>query len=310
MESFESIENSINDLLGSDDDFAVSLITDLKESNCDSYSVNNDVKKQEAKKLVTSLTDLDRSVAVKLKIVPKAYEKCCFDSGRIKANILEQDTNTKGIYKIKNLQSYLDTCYGVLSALRASVVPTKSFIIGAPNGFGKTSFVNECLMTMVKNNMVAVPFVSLMELAEIRTAEERRLLSPYTVRHSNATQDDNGYYYTDVKEPDIVKLPEEITGYYSWSEYMNTPCLFCQLSDVASRNIESRVLYQILRIRGSKGLPTIVMISTSLEPYKRDQALREQVWEEILNYSGTEFRYDTLQHISTFRVRSNKLIED
>ena len=80
--------------------------------------------------------------------------------------------------------------------------------------------------------------------------------------------------------------------------------MFVHFTDVVSKDLESHVLYQLLNIRGSKGLPTIAMISTSLEPYIKDTMLRELVWNEILEYDVDANSYDRLIHVSCYKKKN------
>lgn len=293
------IDTSVNN------EFIQSINDECEEAGAEACSK----KANETKKMLCEIKEMDKELAVKLRVIPRAYKYATFNIEKIKENIIEQNKKTYGIYKIQNFQAYTQICLGILSTLRAGAVPNRSYIIGAPNGFGKTSFVNESLVTMVAQGMMCVPYISLIELAEVKLAEEKRLLNPYTYKRSIPEQRDDGYYYTDIKDTSVIKLPQDITGYYSWSEYINTPCLFCSLSDVSSKAIESKTLYQILNIRGAKGLPTIVMVSTSLGPYKKDEVLGEQVWNEILDSKQDRVSYDRLYHISCYKVRKNAIAD-
>jgi hypothetical protein len=106
-----------------------------------------------------------------------------------------------------------------------------------------------------------------------------------------------------------LKTPEVITGRYSYSEYINADCLFVFTTGILKKDIESKILYQLLNIRGAKGLPTIVMVSTSLDVYTMDRKLKEQIWDEILAYSEKQYCYDRLYHVSCYRdkVGTSKL---
>ena len=111
------------------------------------------------------------------------------------------------------------------------------------------------------------------------------------------------YLYTEGKKAhDIIKKPMIIQSAHSWSEYINAKCLFVSFTDVISKDLESHVLYQLLNIRGAKGLPTIAMISTSLEPYLKDVNLKEYVWNEIIDYTDKD-TYDRVQHVSCYKRR-------
>ena len=67
------------------------------------------------------------------------------------------------------------------------------------------------------------------------------------------------------------------------------------------------MLYQLLSIRGAKGLPTIAMISTSLDPYVNDYTLKELVWDEIKSTKDEADSYDRVTHISCYKKRKDSL---
>lgn len=257
-------------------------------------------EKRESQSLFCTLTDSDRDQAVKEFIIPSSYRNAYFDYEKVRSNIKNQYKASKNLYKVYNLNTYVQLCNTILSTLRMGNLPDRSYIIGAPNGFGKTSFVNESLITLRKRGYRAVPYISLIELAGLRVAEEQRLMKPYNKFKADTATD--SVYYTEFKENDVyVKKPLLIQNKYSFSEYINADCLFVSFSDVVSKDIESHMLYQLLSIRGPKGLPTIAMISTSLAPYENDQFLKEYVWDEIRAYKETAGCYDRVYHVSCYK---------
>jgi hypothetical protein len=270
--------------------------------------------KQPGKQVI--LTEYDREFAVKKRLVPEIYKDVKFDEGAIRRNLVEQHKKAQGIYKIYHFKDYIGICNEILTTIRAGKLPRRSWIIGAPNGFGKTSFVNECLITMLKQGWITAPYVSLSELATIRVSEEQRLMRPFSYKtvtgiYSEKEQDfmsekQHMTYMNGISSRDIVKNPIFITNGYSWSEYMNASCLFVSFTDVVSKDLESHVLYQLLNIRGIKGLPTIAMISTSLDPYMKDLNLRELVWNEILDYDDKD-NYDRVKHVSCYKNKKLSL---
>ena len=256
-------------------------------------------------KKLQKLTKDDRRQAVLEAIVPKAYEFAEFNEDTIKENIKKQYDKMKGLYKIYNMQKYTQICLGILSAVRMGKLPNRSYLIGAPNGFGKASFVNECLITLRAQGFRVVPYVSLWELAQIRVDSEQKLMKPYMkVKDSDGTGFTNPNVY---KKEDYMRYPEIIVNRFSYSQYINADCLFVYLSDPVSKDVESHTLYQLLNIRGAKGLPTIVMIGTSIDVYLKDSFLKEYIWNEIMEYQRVENSYDRLYHISCYRVKKSAL---
>ena len=245
-----------------------------------------------------------KEMAVRLGIIPKSRVDVEYDVKKIEENIMEQSRVSPRKFKVKGFNEYVQTLNSIISSIRVGLKPKCSYIIGAPNGFGKTSFVTSCLKLMVAKELKAVPYISLLELAEIRVENERSLLRGIELKARKRDEEDEGeYVYSSYR--DFVKVPEVITGCYSWSEYMNSDILFCFFSSIDSKVIESNTLKGILEIRGAKGLPTIVFISTSLDPYKNDKNLREFVWDEILTTKEEDGVYDRVYHVSTYKVYSN-----
>lgn len=258
--------------------------------------------KEEQHQIFYGLTALDRQQAAYEFIVPDAYKNSTFDVDKIKDNLRAQYSRDSTV-KIYKFPDYEEVCNGILSSIRMKKIPTRSYLIGAPNGFGKSSFVYESLITLRRQGYKVAPYISLWELAQLRVENEQKILAPFK-RYKDALSEDSVYKYT---EPNKVigysKGPEIVTGRYSYSEYINSDCLFVSFTDAISKDIESHTLYQLLNIRGAKGLPTIAMISTALEPYLNDRDLKEIVWDEILTHSEQEYCYDRVLHVSCYKRR-------
>jgi hypothetical protein len=272
------------------------LDEEMKKAGMQIESANKN--KLPTQKLITGLTVEDRLQAVREKLVPECYMDAEFNIDKIKTN-LRADFNKSGkLYKIYRFNEYKAICDQILTVIRMGKVPDRSYLIGAPNGFGKTSFVNEALITLRKTGKRVAPYISLWELAQLRIADEQRLMKPFR----KFTEGENGtvHYIEQNVSTDYIKKPTVITNGYSFSEYVNADCLFVSFSSIVSKDIESYMLAQLLSMRGNKGLPTIVTISTALEPYENDNRLKEFIWDEIKNYDNRQ-SYDRVIHISCFK---------
>lgn len=257
--------------------------------------------KEEAGKILYSITDVDREQAVYEKLIPEAYKNASFDIEKIRANIRGQYYKCNKLYKVYRFNEYASICEKILSMIRIRELPKRSYLIGAPNGFGKTSFVNECIITLRKQGFRTVPYITLWELAQIRADNEQRITNPYQKFEKRGDK----VVYRDRPETDeFKKKPEIVTNSYSYSEYINADCLFVGFTNILSKEIESYTLYQLLAIRGAKGLPTIVTISTSIEIYETDPLLKEYVWDEIKNYDENKYCYDRVYHISCYKRKA------
>lgn len=268
------------------------------------YSVDKD---KEQHKIFYGLSEEDRFIAVQKHLVPSSYKYASFDSEKIKDNARIMYKKFK--YITYRFTEYEKTCNGILSAIRMKKLPNRSYIIGAPNGYGKASFANECIITLNRNGFRATPFISLIELAYIRNDFEYSMLHKKMDPIYKTIVLKDGKYYEQLKDKDdntvigaeYVKKPDKIEQIYTFMDYLCTDCLFCYFTDDIHREIESYTLSQILRIRGAKGLPTIVMISTAIEAYTKQPDLKKYVWDEILAYSEKENCYDRVYHVSCYK---------
>lgn len=253
----------------------------------------------------------DQIAAAKAGLIPEAYINCQFDIEKIIENQREQLKFSPRKFMVQRFNDYKNVTTGIISTIIAHKIPDQSYIIGAPNGFGKTSFANTCILNLYAQGRLPItPYISLTDLAQIKLTNEKRLLSGLSPeRHYKGTistdaqlgEDFTQAFYDKFDSETYVKKPINLIDKFSWSEYMNCDILFCYFTDVGSKVIESEMLKTALTIRGAKGLPTIAMISSSLDPYKRDKYLAEYVWNEILAYNSAEPSYDRVKHISCYK---------
>lgn len=252
----------------------------------------------------------DKIEAVRAGLVPAAYVDCEFSIEKIKENQKKQANVSKRKFKVKNFDNYKDVTTGIISTIISNMIPNQSYIIGAPNGFGKTSFVNTCIMRLHAQGRMCAPYISLTDLAQVKVANEKRLIEGIGARmvygeNSELYRDTSYEDYMDVVYENFdsamyTKKPINLIDRYSWSEYMNCDVLFCYFTDVSSKVLESEMFKTAITVRGAKGLPTIAMISTSLLPYKKDTYLSEYVWNEILSYDDTP-SCDRVKHVSCYK---------
>lgn len=303
MDNFDSAFEKAGFSIESSDDTYLKL---KKETEGKNIAVNESTKETViSNSFVTELTEIDREQAVRESVVPKNYKGATFDLEKIKTNIKNQYIKTGRIYKIHKFNDYVGICQSLLTAFRMKKLPQRSYLIGAPNGFGKTSFVMESLITLRKQGFVVAPYISLWELAQIRVENELRIskkMGKYRINSDNKTE------LVPMVDNNIpIKTPIVVQNAYSFSEYINADCLFVYFSDISSKEIESSMLYQLLQIRGAKGLPTIVMMSSSLEPYTNDTALKEYIWNEIIDFDENSRSLDRVYHISCYKFKSTSV---
>lgn len=309
----ETLDNAL-DIIGIETkDNTKDIINEAKESGMN-ISVDN---KKKAEPLMYKISNADRDLAVNTCLIPKTYRDAAFNVDKIKTNLKKQYVKTNKLYRVYKFSEYVSVCEGILSCLRAKQLPSKSYLIGAPNGFGKTSFVNECLITLQKQGYRVAPYISLYELSILKNEEEKRLLKPVSYVKMSAQEaekaklnNDRYTYLNPYTNKGIMKSPEVITGCYSYSEYINADCLFVALSDVVSKVIESHTLKQLLTIRTMKGLPTIVTVATSMDPYESDMTLKELIWEEIKTIDENDACLDRLYYVSCYKIKNIGLNKD
>lgn len=275
-------------------------------------------EKEKQHKIFYGLSTEDRHVAVKKHIVPQAYENSAFDIEKIKENIRLMYKRSKGAFITYKLPDYEQICNGILSSIRMKKLPARSYLIGAPNGFGKTSFVYESLITLNAHGFRVAPYISLTELAQLRLDDEKELLHPKTnVVYKYMVKEAEQYYEVlkdnsgnEIIGNEYIKRPDKIENVFSFRDYINADCLFTFFTEETAREIESYMLSQILQIRGAKGLPTIVMMSKSLELYLKQPKLKQYIWDEILAFSEVDNCFDRVYHVSCYKMpRQGKLGE-
>lgn len=297
------------------DDSIARLNTDMEKAGMKTQSH----EEKKAEDFTFSLTDFDRQRAYNLGLISQAYINARFDIEMIRQNLIKGNTkikNGKPVYekKVVGFPNYTKICTGILSALRFGQLPDRSYIIGAEKGFGKESFVSECLITMAACGMKTVPYISLFELACIKNATENKLLNPYKVEafnyvdagknkvENNKEQEPETRVSHDVIALTDVNVDSLVRGEvykrantkelqkayadsydkrkmiyeYNYLDYLTADCLFLYFQDcyMGYTELELFTLQAILSVRGVKGLPTIVVTESGIDKMKYSVGLR------------------------------------
>ena len=184
-------------------------------------------------------------------------------------------------YKVVGFNGYIKTINSILTQINNYKLE-RSYIIGAPNGFGKTTFVYTALKRLLAQNKKVAPYISLSELAEKKVEYDNELTAK--LRNYNKTQN-------------IEKNKDEFT----WRDFLDADILFTYLSSLESKQVETSILSHLLKVRSNNGKATIVMVSTPLTAYTTDNKLKEYYWDEMLEYNTRLNRLDRLTHISTYK---------
>ncbi len=251
--------------------------------------INGTVKESEVKaeKPMYHVTGAQKEMAVYRKLIPEARQNDEFEEQFVRDRVIEMCEAQN--CKVKDFQKYVDTLNDIIVAISVSVL-RKSYIIGSPNGFGKTTFANTCIKRLDAMGKKASPYISLFELAELRAEYEKKML---------------GYIKKEVKEAEAEGTLSDID--YTWTDYMKSDVLFTYLTTLENKKLEVKLLKTIVDIRGPKGLPTIVFTSSSLKPYLQDADLKRFVWDDILAYNDESAGCDRLMHRSCFKLYNNAL---
>ncbi len=241
-------------------------------------------------KPVYHVTGAQKELAVQRRLIPEARMNDEFDEQFVKNRVVDMCRSQD--CQIKNFQKYIDTLNEIILSISFGNM-NKSYIIGAPNGFGKTTFANTCIKRLSAMDKKVAPFISLFELADLRVEHEKKLLG----------------WATSSKKPEKVEDGEEqpIEYEYTWKDYMQSDVLFTYLTTLENKKVEVLTLKAIIDIRGPKGLNTVVFTDSSMNPYLNDCNLKKIVWDDILAYSDDAASCDRLLHRSCFKIYNNTI---
>lgn len=198
------------------------------------------------------------------------------------------------IKKFDELKLVLNT---LITGLRVNQMPSNSYILGASNGFGKTTFVNTCIKLLMASDRKVVPYISLSEIHDLmyedysRMIENRRRMYELKPEQDGAEEE---YWEQDKKANECT-----------WQDFVKADVVFCYLTGVEEECmwIEMSTLKRLLQLRSSKGLSTIVMMAESLDWYRNSDKIRRGILNEIINpKANSEGVYDKLIHKSAWLV--------
>ena len=234
-------------------------------------------------KFHTNRVEEDSAVAVGL--IPNERKSDRYDSQFIRNRIYNKDflysTSSKIRLGVRGFDKYIATLNEIYSAIISGNKLNCSYLIGASNGFGKTSFVIDCLKILHSKNKRAVPYMTLYELATLRKKYD---------------------YYLSGKSKENYRVDEERNRLYSFDDCVNCEVLFTRLSGIEVAKVEMNMLKTILNLRAIKGLPTVVFMEEPLRIYQTDSVMNLYVWDEILVYKDEYRAYDKVKHVATFKV--------
>ena len=245
--------------------------------NCQVSASLDNKKAQEEKTtaIKVKISNTDKFKAV----IPKDRREDEFNIEFVKDNISKMAI-AQG-YKIIGFNGYINIINLILTQINNYKL-TKSYIIGAPNGFGTTTFVYTAIKRLLAQDKKVVPYISLSEIAEKKIEYDNELLAR-------------------LRKYNRGKIVETDSTGFNWKDYLEADVLFTYLSSLDSKQVESSILNTLLKIRGNNGKATIVIINTTLKAYLTDNKIKEYYWDEMLEYNTKLNRLDRLTHISTYK---------
>ena len=218
-------------------------------------------------------------VAVANNVIPKWRKDDSFDVDVARQRIMENAKNSSAL-QATNVDGYLNTLVGILNAISTNSLD-RSYVIGAPAGCSKTTFVVTALKRLSNAGKRVVPYMSLTELAEL---------------HRNHVA-----YLVDKTKREQEKFSGGVDiSNVSWKQVLEADVLFTYLTDYDAAQAELSVLKTILTARGLYNRPTIVMTTNSVAGYDRKLALKALYWSDIQLYDESQVTTKKLLHVSTW----------
>lgn len=238
-------------------------------------------KDKEIKERVT-LVDLnllkDREMYNKLiQVIPESRLKDEYSHDYYRYNVEMQLINQG--YKLSNEEEYVATLTKLLNEASLGEI-TESYLISAPNSFGKTTFIHTIMKRLLLHNRAVVPYIDLSSLAKLRLSYNE---SVYFLTKSN-----------------IKKEILDFNG-FNWEDYLKADFVAVKLTDYESSLLEGSVLNRLVVSRGERGLPTIVTTNMPVAGYLGNRNLKQLYWDDILVYNSAKKCKDRLKIVSTSR---------
>lgn len=208
------------------------------------------------------VTDLDKV------LIPKHRQKDAFNTDFIKNKISEMfisESNSTGIKTQISNWAFYERMMAELLLQVNNMTLNNSYIIGAPNGFGKETFANTVIRILDKQNRKAVPYINLSTLG--------------TLYESHRKSKENYLKYGG-KQQEVMKKDG-----YQWQDYIEADIAIVSLTGVLAKEYESQVLSLLVKQRSFENKPTIVMLEHTLDVYTMDSKLYKNYWSDMLVHS-------------------------
>ena len=244
--------------------------------NCDCYLKVIEREKANAKSNIPiQISKVTKENCVSIGLVPKEYKDTEFDSDKILDNLLACD---KGLGKnefvyecLKHLYQRNQTCCKYISlqelgALRGEYIKQSQAIsnLGYYYRDNDRELLERAIEEEGKNLIRALlkDWISVEPKADNKDLKKSMELLEKTLLdriYAKTSQDERIISEYEENKYKIVN---------TWEDYLNYPIVFVYFSGSLDRHYETEVLQELLNIRGTKALPTICLLESSLGIFK------------------------------------------
>lgn len=188
---------------------------------CNGYGVYEDeygnvlqcscvLKKDEAIKKVADNVNMfkmghnlcDAESAVANGLIPEHRKADIFNEKRVKEVATKVGQVLQVSYVNGSFTKYLAELDNISARIRNNIKLGGSYMIYAPNGFGKTTFANECIKTLFAQEKKCVPYTSLIALAR----ERKKYIERKELFGSGGSKKANTYNWMDYIDASVVFL--------------------------------------------------------------------------------------------------------
>lgn len=155
----------------------------------------------------------------------------------------------------------------------------QSYLLSAPNNFGKTTLVHTLLKRYIYKDKSVVPYINLSQLAILRLSYEEAVKA----RLWGSTKDE-----------------KSVNG-FTWQDWITADFVAVKLTETDSAVVESAMLASLLNRRGENDLPTLVTMQYPVRPYTENLQLKRTYWDNILAYNEIKTGTDRLIYKCTYK---------
>ena len=242
--------------------------------------------RREKEELVYKVTGAQKIQVVAEKLVPEARKDDEFSEDILKEQVMNLYSPRNGSVRGRDFSEYVTLLNSIIAGISIGEPLKTSYMIGAPNGFGKTTFANTCIKRLYAKGKKAVPYRSLLEISALRDEYIKQMGRQY--RKTPVKIDEDDYTY------------EEKT--YTWDDYCKAEIVFCYLTIPDNGWVEMNTLKALTTIRATNGLATVVMMDSSLQVYKANNEIKKYILDDILADSKEYGALDRLVHQSVYII--------